>query len=90
MAAKEGLNPGQHLVGYKIAHSHDDGIVGRVMALVMAIEVVARHLLQVDLVTNHLVVVGMHAEGGRLQLFLQIEERLVFVHVPFGDDDGAL
>ena len=67
----------QHLGCAKISNRHNDCIAGHVMFAVVLIQVRALHALDVRLVTQHFMMIGMHAERRSLQLFAQQKHRAV-------------
>ena len=50
----------------KIANRHNNGVVGHVMSLVMAIQIIARHGGQIGQIANDFMMIRMHPKrGGR-------------------------
>jgi hypothetical protein len=83
-AAKCPLNLGNHLFGVEVASDHNHRIVGPVVGAVMIIQVIPAHRLQINLVANDLMVVGVDAKGSGRQLLVKQKHRPVFIHVALG------
>ena len=65
-------------------------LFGHVEAAVVAVEIVARHRLQIGQPADRRMPVGMRAERGRRQLLIEQLIRIVLAALQLRDDHGAL
>ena len=78
------------VVGVHVADDDERRVVGDVVAAVVAVEVVARHPLQVAQPADGRMAVGMGLEGRRVDLDVQQLVRVVLAALQLGDDDRPL
>ena len=83
------LDPAERLVGVHVADDDQRGVVGDVVAPVVAVQIVARHRLQIGEPADRRVAVRMRFERGRDDFLIEELIGVVFTAVQLRDDHGA-
>ena len=89
-AAEVVLDAAQRLVGVDVADDDERRVVGDVVAAVVAVQIVARHRLQIRQPADRRMAVRMRLERGRGQLLIEQLIGIVLAALQLRDDDRAL